>query len=301
MRLWLSKSSEVPLREQLVTQIILGIASNDLPDGQRLPSTRELARRYNVHANTVSAAYRELSRRGWVEFRRGSGVYISVRKRQDGKTRAELDDLISDFFQQARRHGYQLSEIQAALRRWSSAQPPNRFVLIDPDAELRRILRTEIEQATAKRVEMVGIEDVNGEDIEPGAVFVSLQTQAENVRKVLPPGSELLVISSQSVPKSMHGEKVPPIEALISVVSCWPGFLQRARAVLVAAGVDGEALSLRDARETGWQKGLSKSALVITDSVMADQLPPDCNRRVFRILSNNSATELREYAERFLH
>src|SRR3989449_9916107 len=73
MRLWLSKSSEVPLREQLVTQIRLGIISGDLSSRQRLPSTRELARRFRIHANTVSAAYRELHRNGWVDFRRGSG------------------------------------------------------------------------------------------------------------------------------------------------------------------------------------------------------------------------------------
>ena len=64
MRLWLSKNSDVPIREQLVTQLILGIVSNDLKVKQRLPSTRDLARRYDIHANTVSAAYRELARRG---------------------------------------------------------------------------------------------------------------------------------------------------------------------------------------------------------------------------------------------
>src|SRR2546430_15643895 len=76
MRLWLSKSSEVPLREQLVTQIRLGIISGDLSTRQRLPSTRELARRFRIHANTVSAAYRELHRNGWVDFRKGRGVYV---------------------------------------------------------------------------------------------------------------------------------------------------------------------------------------------------------------------------------
>ena len=64
MRLWISKNSEVPIREQLVTQIVLGIVSNDLKIAERLPSTRDLARRYHIHANTVSSAYRELARRG---------------------------------------------------------------------------------------------------------------------------------------------------------------------------------------------------------------------------------------------
>ena len=57
----------------------LGIVSNDLKVAERLPSTRELARRYDIHANTVSSAYRELARRGWVEFRKGSGVYVRPR------------------------------------------------------------------------------------------------------------------------------------------------------------------------------------------------------------------------------
>ena len=61
MRLWISKSSEVPIREQLVTQIVLGIVSNDLKSSERLPSTRDVARRYHIHANTVSSAYRELA------------------------------------------------------------------------------------------------------------------------------------------------------------------------------------------------------------------------------------------------
>src|SRR5215213_9276189 len=101
MRLWVSKNSDVPLREQLVRQIMLGVVSDDLKPGQRLPSTRELARRFRIHSNTVSAAYRELARRGWLEFRKGSGVYVRPRSSDD--TRAaldaplELDRLISAF------------------------------------------------------------------------------------------------------------------------------------------------------------------------------------------------------------
>jgi GntR family transcriptional regulator len=57
MRLWISKNSEVPIREQLVTQIILGIVSNDLKEAERLPSTRDLARplprRHRTPARTI--------------------------------------------------------------------------------------------------------------------------------------------------------------------------------------------------------------------------------------------------------
>ncbi len=62
MQLWFAHGSDVPIREQLVTQVILGILSDDLAPGQRLPSTRELARRFHVHPNTISAGYHQLER-----------------------------------------------------------------------------------------------------------------------------------------------------------------------------------------------------------------------------------------------
>src|SRR5215813_8587429 len=102
MRLWISKNSEVPIREQLVTQIVLGIVSNDLKIAERLPSTRDLARRYDIHANTVSSAYRELARRGWVEFRKGSGVYVRARNDETLEHGLALDQLIARFFRKLR-------------------------------------------------------------------------------------------------------------------------------------------------------------------------------------------------------
>jgi hypothetical protein len=45
MQFWFARSGEVSIREQLVTQVVLGILSDDLAPGQRLPRTRDLARR----------------------------------------------------------------------------------------------------------------------------------------------------------------------------------------------------------------------------------------------------------------
>jgi DNA-binding transcriptional regulator YhcF (GntR family) len=60
MRLWLNRTAAVSLREQLITQVVLGILSKELAPSQRLPSTRDLSRRFGIHANTASAAYRQL-------------------------------------------------------------------------------------------------------------------------------------------------------------------------------------------------------------------------------------------------
>src|ERR1700739_4113038 len=58
VRLWFAPSSEIPIYRQLVTQVILAILSNDLRPGDRLPSTRELARRNGIHTNTITPGYR---------------------------------------------------------------------------------------------------------------------------------------------------------------------------------------------------------------------------------------------------
>ena len=133
MRLWISKNSEVPIREQLVTQIILGIVSSDLKVAERLPSTRDLARRYKIHANTVSAAYRELAQRGWVEFRKGSGVYVRARNDETLENEMALDNLIARFLRNLREEGYSLAEIQGGIQRSLSMQRPDHFLLFESD------------------------------------------------------------------------------------------------------------------------------------------------------------------------
>jgi len=188
MRIWLSKNSDVPLREQLATQILLGIVSEDLKPGQKLPSTRELAHRYDIHSNTVSAAYRELAHRGWVEFRKGSGVYVRDRV-ADAPPDAtlDLDQLISTLFQIARERGYSVREIQAHVKRWLEAQPPDHFLVIESDVEMRNVLIAEIEEATGFRALGSSIRDCAKHEALAGAAPVAMYGVAEQVRAALPP------------------------------------------------------------------------------------------------------------------
>ena len=297
MRLWISKNSEVPIREQLVTQIVLGIASNDLKIAERLPSTRELARRYDIHANTVSSAYRELARRGWVEFRKGSGVYVLPRNDETLESGPALDQLIARFFRNLREEGYSLAEIQAGIQRSLAAQRPDHFLLLEPDPELRQILMAEIAVGTKAKVKGVGPDDVDG--AMTGAAPLVLYGHMGEFADRVKPETDVLVLHSASVVESMRGQTRPSPDALVAIVSRWPEFLRWARTMLVAAGLDGDALSFRDARERNWEKGLRSVAFVITDSLMAPRMPAGCEVKVFRILAESSLKEIREYAEKF--
>ena len=298
MRIWLSKNSEVPLREQLATQILLGIVSNDLKPGQKLPSTRELAHRYQIHSNTVSAAYRDLAERGWVEFRKGSGIYVRARA-QDAAVNGELelDQLIATLFQIAREKGYSLGDIHARVKLWLDTQPPDHFLVIEPDAELRSILMAEIKEATGFRVSGASLADGALVERLAGAAPAVMFAHAERVRASLAPNTPLVVLRLRSVPAALQQSERPAPDALITVASRWPEFLKWAHTMLVAAGLDPDALSFRDARERGWQKGLASSALVITDALTATHLPVGCAARIFRIISDDSLAELRRFKE----
>jgi DNA-binding transcriptional regulator YhcF (GntR family) len=65
-----------PLSLQIVHQLQEAIESGRVVRGTRLPSTRSLARTLAVSRNTVLTAYEELSARGLIRSRRGTGMYV---------------------------------------------------------------------------------------------------------------------------------------------------------------------------------------------------------------------------------
>src|SRR5438046_1547696 len=56
--------SPVSIYEQIVAQVIFGVAADALVPGTLIPSVRDLAQRLLVHPNTVAKAYQELERPG---------------------------------------------------------------------------------------------------------------------------------------------------------------------------------------------------------------------------------------------
>ena len=295
MQLWFARGSEVTIREQLVTQVILGILSDDLGPGQRLPSTRELARRFRLHPNTVSAGYRQLERERWVEFRHGSGVYVRERKPELVPSSAlALDQLIARLFRSARELGAPLSTVRSRLRQWLELQPPDHFLLIEPEEELRRIVAAEIERAVTFPVQSCGLQDCP--KTLDGAIAVVLPNRAA-VRQALPEGTDVLTLHFRSVPTSLAGWLPAPSGTLIGIASGWPDFLKLARTMLNAAGFHPDALIFRDARKANWQRGLKQTAAVVCDSVAATELPAGCRAIPFPLLSESSIAELRRYVE----
>jgi DNA-binding transcriptional regulator YhcF (GntR family) len=296
MQLWFARGSEVSIREQLVTQVVLGILGDDLAPGQRLPSTRELARRFHLHPNTISAGYRQLARERWVEYQRGSGVFVRASKPEISLSSSlALDQMIASLFRSARKQRVSLPVLRAHLRQWLELLPPDHFLLIEPDEELRRIVTTEIAQAVSLPVVSCGLEDCR--KMLEGSIALALPNRAAAVRQALPDGAELLTLRFRSVPSSL-GQWLPaPSGALVGIASRWPEFLKLARTMLCAAGFHPDSLVLRDAGKADWQRGLKDTSAVVCDSITAKELPAACRVIPFSLLAESSVEELRRYVE----
>ncbi len=296
MQLWFARGSEVPIREQLVAQVILGILSDDLAPGQRLPSTRELARRFRLHPNTVSGGYRQLEREGWVKLRHGSGVYVRDSKPEvPASSPLALDQLIGSVFSSARELGAPLATVRARLRQWLELQPPDHFLFIEPEEEIRKIVAVEIAQGAGFPVRSCSLDDCP-EKLD-GGIPVALPNRAMAVRRRLTDGADLLTLRIRSVPSSLADWLPAPSGALVGIASGWPHFLKMARAILNAAGFDPDSLVFRDARKANWQRGLRQTAAVICDTLTAVRLPPGCRAIPFPLLSDSSVAELRKHVE----
>ena len=292
MRIWLNRTGEVSLREQLTTQVVLGIVSRDLAPGQRLPSTRELARRYGIHANTASAAYRQLELEGWLEFRHGSGVYVRATRPQAPRTpELAVDELIGDMVARARKLGAQPSVVRDRVLRWLQMAPPGHWLLIEPDADLQRIVIEELEQFLSLPV--AGCVPTDCDKNLDGAMPLVLPSKATGVRKLLPAGAELTVLQVHPVAPALGGYLPVPPGVLIGVASHWQDFQRIARTMMIAAGLAPESLLVCDANKPGWKRGLTTTAAVVCDAITASKLPRGCRPIIFRLVSEAAIAQLR--------
>ena len=305
MRLWLNRSGEVSLREQLITQIIVAILCHDLVPGQRLPSTRELSRRFGIHANTASAAYRELESACWVELRHGSGVFVRT-KRPDAPLSSEMavDQMIGDVAAKARKLGVSDAFLKARLRRWLALEPPARWLVIEPDTELRRIVICELEQAITLPVIGCGFEDCCTPAMLEGSMPATLPSKALAVKKLLPAGTELVTLQVHPVAPELQAylQKYMPEHStdLLGIASRWSDFQRIAQTMLVAAGFAPESLLVRDATQSGWKRGLETTSAVLCDAAIEHDLPAGVHAIIFRLFDEASISDLRTREEAVL-
>jgi GntR family transcriptional regulator len=293
MKLWISRNSEVTVRDQLATQITLIIASGEIGVGDKLPSTRETARRYSLHPNTVSSAYRTLVDQGLLEFKQGSGYFVCDLSDKPSLREQQIERAITKLFETGRTLGFEEAEIIHKVTARRESPSGNKLLLVESDRALSDILVHELSSQLDSEIQTVAFEDFSANQEIEGAVLVAMFDERPKIDPLLSSGRSCLYLKGNSVSSALSAESRPSATDMIAVVSGWDGFLTLAKIMLLAARIEEGNLIVRSTNDAGWKSAVHGADIVICDSLTASTMGKSNGARVFPIISRASVEELR--------
>lgn len=103
MYLRIDFESDMPIYTQLRNQIVQGIASGQLKEGEELPSVRQMAEDIGINMHTVNKTYNLLKQEGFIKLdrRKGAVVNLSFEETKDNtiaKLEEELKVVLAEAF-----------------------------------------------------------------------------------------------------------------------------------------------------------------------------------------------------------
>ncbi|MNO29532.1 HTH-type transcriptional repressor YtrA [compost metagenome] len=111
----LQLDSEIPIFEQLRNQIVIGIATGELAEEEKLPTVRQLADDLGINMMTVNKAYSLLKQEGYIVIDRRHGAKVSPRSSQtqdSPELPEQLEGQLELIIAQAAIKGMDLSKFQ---------------------------------------------------------------------------------------------------------------------------------------------------------------------------------------------
>lgn len=79
MKIVVSNQSELPIYVQIKEQIKEQIMNGTIPEGENLPSIRQLAKELGISVITTTRAYSDLEKEGFIAARQGKGSVVLPR------------------------------------------------------------------------------------------------------------------------------------------------------------------------------------------------------------------------------
>jgi GntR family transcriptional regulator len=286
------------VRDQLVTQLELKILSGHLGPGQRLPSVRALARRLDIHPNTVSAAYQDLASSGRVTLKKGSGVFVRAGGPTTVPEAKSLDGMIRLALHAAFRRGHSGSQIRAAVERWLRAVPPDRVVVIDPAPEMAELVAAELRESLAvANVAHASLDELGrNPGTLTGALALCLPYHVDAVTRMAPDAAvEVLNLEVQAADREAI-LRLPP-GSVVLVVTHSPTVIPFASVFLRSLRGDEILVEARLQKATKeWRRLLPAADLVFADVLAAPAVRRYRPRRFreVRILNGPVVARLKE-------
>ena len=163
MKISINKESSIPIRDQLVEQISLQIASGMLESREKLPSIRALASRLGIHYSTVTAAYNHLAEVGLLEIRQGSGVRVAATAspREGGQEpERSIEEMFQEFLARCSEAGYALADVRETVAGLAGRQKVKRLLAVDRNVDFHEVIRSELAPHFEIPVEVCTVEEI---------------------------------------------------------------------------------------------------------------------------------------------
>jgi GntR family transcriptional regulator len=243
MDLQIDQKSHVPVHVQLKEQIKHLILEGRFEVGDRLPSIRALAGYLRINRNTVARVMSDLEREGYVESRRGSGMYV-LEPPVDARdlARQEVVERVMDV---AVARGVPIEELAYALLARAGVEPreKTRILFIEcTRAELDQF-SDELERQLPVEVEKVLLEDlaarISGEEEPPWRIAVTTFFHVHEVQEIMEPcGIETVALLAEANLESLRRLTELPTGTPVGIIGWGRTCMENLSRSIEGAGLD---------------------------------------------------------------
>jgi GntR family transcriptional regulator len=243
MDLQINTKSHVPVHVQLKEQIKHLILTGNFEVGSRLPSIRALAGFLRVNRNTVARVISDLEREGFVESRRGSGVYVVEPPVDDeGLRRQEVLERVMDL---AAAQGVPVEELGYALLARAGVRPQEktRILFVECTSPELEQFSAELAEQLPVEVEKVLLEDLSarvGRETEPPwRLAVTTFFHIHEVQELMEPlGVETVALLAEATLESLQRLTELPEGTPVGVVGNSQTCMENLSRSIEGAGLD---------------------------------------------------------------
>lgn len=272
----INKDSAVSVRDQLIEQIGLQIASGALKGKEKLPSIRALAQRLGIHHSTVTAAYNHLAEVGLLEVRQGSGVRVASKvTARDTEGERELDQLFRTFLARAADNGYSSEDVSRCFEQMKKGRKSvKRILVVDRNRDFHKLLLAELQPHFTLPVQPLTAEDLAKDvSVLDDSLLLSSLYHVFPLQRLNIDPTRFVVCNIEPARSELEVVRNLPAGSIILLVSVSPTLLKMA--TNMSAAVRGEEVAVRtvlldDEKELAYMIKYAKA--IICDSPSEDRV-----------------------------
>jgi GntR family transcriptional regulator len=120
MDIILLNTADQPIYQQIKSQMITQILNGQLPEGEKLPSIRGLAKELKISVITTKRAYEELENEGFIDTVPGKGSFVSSRDRGMLRDRQlqEIQDRLKLIVEEGKKYDMSMDKMIHLIKKW---------------------------------------------------------------------------------------------------------------------------------------------------------------------------------------